>query len=418
MDVSASADNADETGPRLEQSASIRFAIYQIAFEMVGERPLLGFGPDNFAVGFPKYRTENEPDELELGITTSAHGWVSQVASGSGLLGLCSFIGIAIVGFWLTMRGGFRPAAWAGAGMLASFLAAGLTTVNAISTDWLFWGALGLIGVATTKEVSDPQISVRRRRSASGPRFHQSRPRMVIAASCVILGAGLALTATNALAASHSAKDSQVKRLAAQPQQAVDAGLKATRLDLAYVSADRTRDAIPAFEEGTRLAPYDVRYSGDLARAYIQLAQRGDVAAGARARDIADAAVRTDPNNPQSHNTRAVVMAVTGDLPEAVRSVERALALDKHFLDVGVDVAAAQIYRASGRQSDAITVARRAIGIFQAQDSLQLRIELAKALAANGQTTEALTELDALLAIKPNDPVALQLRNQIRSGNQ
>ena len=36
---------------------------------------------------------------------------------------------------------------------------------------------------------------------------------------------------TNALAASHSAKDSQVKRLAAQPQQAVDAGLKATRLD-------------------------------------------------------------------------------------------------------------------------------------------------------------------------------------------
>jgi Flp pilus assembly protein TadD len=45
-----------------------------------------------------------------------------------------------------------------------------------------------------------------------------------------------------------------------------------------------------------------------------------------------------------------------------------------------------------------------------------IRVELARALVADGQSAAAVAELDAALAIKPNDPAALQLRSQIISG--
>ena len=151
IDISASADTADEGGPRLEQSADVRLAIYRIAYDMFRERPVLGFGPDNFAVGQPKYRSENEPDEIQQGITTSAHSWVAQVGSASGALGLVSLMAIAVVAIFLAIRGGFRPAAWAGAGMLAAFFGAGLTTVNSVSTEWLLWASLGTVGAATAR---------------------------------------------------------------------------------------------------------------------------------------------------------------------------------------------------------------------------------------------------------------------------
>src|SRR5207245_6796651 len=50
VEISASADTPDESGPRLEQSADVRLALYQIALEMVRERPLLGYRPDKFTV--------------------------------------------------------------------------------------------------------------------------------------------------------------------------------------------------------------------------------------------------------------------------------------------------------------------------------------------------------------------------------
>jgi len=83
-------------------------------------------------------------------------------------------------------------------------------------------------------------------------------------------------------------------------------------LGLAYVGGDRLKEAASAFDQAMQLAPYNVRYHGNLARAYVVLFQRGDVAAGTRARDIADRAVRADPNNPLANLTRAVVMQVTG----------------------------------------------------------------------------------------------------------
>src|SRR5207302_285740 len=115
--------------------------------------------------------------------------------------------------------------------------------------------------------------------------------------------------------------------------------------------------------------------------------------------------------------TRALAMAVTGELSEAVPSIEKAVALDPRAVNTDMYVVAEQVYRASGRYDEAIALARRAIAVHSgpAQDTVQIRVELARVLAAAGQPAEAVKELDAVLAIVPNDPVATQLRNQYRS---
>jgi len=82
-----------------------------------------------------------------------------------------------------------------------------------------------------------------------------------------------------------------------------------------------------------------------------------------------------------------------------------------------VYLTATQVLIGNGRYADAIALARRAIGTLpNLQKTVPIRVELARALALSGQPAQALVELDAALAIRPNDPGALQLRTQIRGG--
>ena len=424
---STSASPADENSPQLEESADVHLGFYRIAFAMVQERPVLGFGPDNFAVGLPKYRPEGAPPEVQQGLTTSAHSWVAQVGSASGVLGLIAFAAVTLGALVVALKAGFHPVAWTGAAMVAAFVGVGLTTVNAVSTEWLFWAGVGVVGTMTARSLPDPAPNPGRQHSPSAKARFRG-PRIVLALSCAVVGVALALTEINALGASRAAHLAQVIRLAGQPRAAIDAGLRATELDplrapywdqlgLAYVSANRLRDGAAAFARASTLAPYDIRYSSDLARAYIGLVQAGDASYAAQARDAANHAVLTDPNNPQALATRALAMAVTGELSEAVPSIEKAVALDPRAVNTDMYVVAEQVYRASGRYDEAIALARRAIAVHSgpAQDTVQIRVELARVLAAAGQPAEAVKELDAVLAIVPNDPVATQLRNQYRS---
>ncbi|HEY8785655.1 MAG TPA: O-antigen ligase family protein [Candidatus Limnocylindria bacterium] len=403
----------DASGPRLEQSADVRLALYRIAFEMVRERSLLGYGPDNVSAGVPTYRTASEPSEVQQSLATSAHGWLAQVAATSGLVGLAAFVAIAIVALALTLRAGFRPVAWAALGMVGAFLGAGLTTVNDIGTDWLFWASAGAIAAVTAprlRAVSRPMSS-----------------RWVAGLLCAIVGLAMVAVGWNALDASRVSKVAFQQRLAGRYAQAIDLSLRATRTDpgrpeyweglgLGYVGAQRYADAAGAFGRASAITPYDVRYVGEVARAYAVLFQRGDATYQDKARELGNRVVAIDPNNPQAHLTRAVVMQVTGDLAEALKSVERALALDPSSTNAQLDLTATQVLNASGRTADAIAIARRAIGALDLNNSVQIRVELARALVASGQPAQALVELDAALAIRPNDAAALQLRAQIRAG--
>jgi O-antigen ligase len=427
-----------DSGLRLEAAADVRVAIYRIALEMFRDRPILGYGPDNFLAALPQYRSDTEPFDVQDTPTSSAHSWVAQVAVTTGGIGLAAFVAIAAVALILTLRSGFRPDAWAGLAMLVAFLGAGLTTVQAIATDWLFWAAAGVVAMATSEQPSAPAtvITTPTARSSVARRAHAAVPRTgngarsAAAWACAGVGLVIALTTVSAMDASLSTRASQLARLESRRQLAMDLGLRATRSDplrpqywdtlgLAYVSADRLSDAVAALDRAHKLAPYDVRYDGDLARALISLAQRGDGASAARAREVAERVVRTDPNNPRAFQTRALVMQVIGNLPDALRSSERALALDRldplgRTPNADMYVTGIQVLAALGRPKDAIALART--GIPKMSDlphQLPLRIELSRALAANGQLAEALMEIDVTVAIWPESQSAQQLRQQI-----
>ena len=110
-------------------------------------------------------------------------------------------------------------------------------------------------------------------------------------------------------------------------------------------------------------------------------------------------------------------MQVTNDLPEALKSVERALALDPVSGNPHLYATATQVLLASSRPAEAISVARRGIGTLGAsQDTFQIYVDLARALATTGQRSDAIAVLDAALVIRPGDPEALELRAQIVAG--
>jgi len=421
----------DQSGLRLEESAEGRVGLYAAALQMVRDRPVFGYGPDNFSAAFPTYRSELEPSEIQGSLPTSAHSWVAQIAATSGLVGLVAFTAIALSAVIFTVKSGFRPVAWAAAAMLGAFLGAGITTVSDIGTDWLFWASAGAIAAVTSQpSPGGPTVGRPVRSGRDGHRRDDPISRLRGAAAITFVGAAIAIvaTGTSGLSASHSNRDSRLLRLAGSPKRAVDAALNATASDpgraeywdglgLAYVSDQRLTDAASAFAQAANRAPYDVGYWGDLASANLVLFQRGDATATARARDAAERAVQADKNNPLASLSLAVVMQVTGNLPEAVSSIERALVLDPQSKNGALYVTATQVYVASGRPADAIRTARKGVGLVSPPiATVTLRVELARALVAAGRPMDALIELDEALAIQPNQPVAIQLRAEIRAG--
>jgi O-antigen ligase/tetratricopeptide (TPR) repeat protein len=412
---------------RLEPSAAGRVTLYEIGARMVGERPILGYGPDNFVVGVPRYRPEGAPEQIRQSLATSAHSWVVQVAATNGIVGLVCFIAIALVALVLALRDAHRPEAFVGAAVLAAFLGTGLTTVNEFGTEWLFWASVGVIAVARLPHAGVAE-SMRHKRDRGR---REARPASNVgrfAPFVVVFGAALvAVNGWSALEASRAARASEDARLQGQTPLSIDLGLRATGSDggradywdalgLAFIGAGRWREASNAFDHARRLAPYDVRFIGDLVQAQLLLANGSDEGAKARAVQFADQAVAIDPNNPGPHLVRAGAMQVVGNLPEALRSVERALALDPGSTNASLYVTAAQVTLASGRAADSIRISRQGLAVLgQSSASVPIRIELARALVAIGNAAAGLHELDVALAIQPNDPQALRLRGEIQA---
>jgi O-antigen ligase/tetratricopeptide (TPR) repeat protein len=420
----------DEEGlTRLEPSTVGRLALYAIGLDMLRERPLLGYGPDNFTVGVPRYRPEAAPQLVRQNVVTSAHSWVIHVATSSGLFGLACFVAVVLLAFGLALRSGLHPGAFAGAAMLGAFLGTGLTTVNEFGTEWLFWLSVGVVAAsdaAVARSSGSPSASLSQT-AKSRPARRLSNVTQVAVLLLLAVATLTALNGATAFGASRSARGSQEARLSGQSATAVALGLNATRADpgraeywhilgLAHVSASSWRDASAAFNRASALAPHDARFIGDLTAAQLILANTGDRAARTRARELAELAIQVDANNPRAHLTRAVAMQVLGDIPEGLRSAERALALDPGSRNQGLYVTAVQIMLESRRPGDAIRVARQGLAVLGlTNESIATRIELARALVASGQSLDALDELDIALSIRPNDSAVLRLRGEIEA---
>jgi tetratricopeptide (TPR) repeat protein len=415
----------DESVVSLEWSSASRLGLYKIGVDMVSERPLLGWGPDNFIVGVPKFRPVEAPDLLRQSLASSPHSWLAHVATSSGLLGLTAFAAFVSLAFATASRGGFRPTAIAGASMVAAFLGTGLTTVNEFGTEWLLWSSAGLVAGATSR-VDDHQRakSVRKpdRRSVSG--VQAARVGVVITVVTLVVALG---SAANAFEGSRLNRASRDARLTGQSTFAIDLGRRAVASDngrpeywhglgLAYVAGRRWTEAAQAIERALHLAPYDFRYVRDLIAIALARASDGDSISRSRALELAERGVTLDPNNPDASLTRAIVMQFSGNLPEAARSLERAIALDEHSVNPSLWVVGTQVMLELRRFDDAIRIARQGIALLgPSKSSMTIRYELGRALLAAGRTEEALNELEAALFVDGSDRRVLDLRAEIRS---
>src|SRR5439155_18729512 len=145
-------------------------------------------------------------------------------------------------------------------------------------------------------------------------------------------------------------------------------------LGLAYVAVARWSDASNAFERASKIAPYEAQHIGDYARAQLVLARAGDAKARTTALALADQVIRVDPNRPDAQLTRAVVMQVFGNLPEANRAVDRAFVLNPESTDLKLYITATQVKIDLGRAAEEVDVARRGIKIFgRSSSSIDLR---------------------------------------------
>jgi cytochrome c-type biogenesis protein CcmH/NrfG len=378
-------------------------------------------------VGVSEFRGESEPFEIRLSLPTSAHSWIGYVATGSGLVGLACFLAIAVLVVVIPLRRGFDPISLAGATMVAAYLGTGLTTVSEVDTDWLFWAGAGAVAAVTGREVF---LRAPPRRSASRGRAVTSGGRSILTpvavGCCIALAVVPAVASVRAYQASRLGLQAMNSRAASAPK-AIELALQATEADpgrsvywhylgLTYIAGARWNDAIVALERAVKLAPYDVRPMGDLARAHLVLGSRGDDKERKAAVAAAETAVEIDPNSPHAQLTRAVVMQATGDLGAANRAAERALFLDPNSTNIRLWITATQVKIALGRAPEAVATARQGLAILgRFRSSADLRYELARALVLDNQPLEALKELDIALGMQPSE-AAERLRMQIRAG--
>ena len=424
------ASNGDSDSlEQVDPSTATRVALYDIAIQMLRERPLLGYGPDSFVIGVPEFRPERAPAEIRTVAATSAHSWLASIAAGSGLLGVASFAALIFTALFVVVRHRSGGIAVVSGAMLASFIGTGLTTIDDLGANPLLWLSLGGVAASTIHEVSGTAVP-RKSARAPTPAVWNIQRRRVIAIG--LLAAALALSATtpSALTASRLHRSAQLLRLAGHTTESIEQAKLATATDprraeywhglgLAYVGAARFREAIAPFDVAVRLAPYEVRYLSDSATAQLAAFGLTDKQARMTALQLTDRAVAVDPNSPSAHLIRAQIRALTGDFSGALASVNRALYLDPQSTNDRLYVAAAQINIQLGRLAEAIAIAHEGLAILGLTPaSVALRYELARALATSGQTAAALIELETSLSIQPNQPEAERLRTELRAGIQ
>jgi O-antigen ligase len=74
-----------------------RFKAWQVIVKQIAEKPILGWGPENFSVGFDKYY---DPKLVSSGWWDRAHNIFLDIGAQAGILGILAYISLFIALFW------------------------------------------------------------------------------------------------------------------------------------------------------------------------------------------------------------------------------------------------------------------------------------------------------------------------------
>ncbi len=385
-----------------------RIVIYENALSAFRDRPLVGWGPDGFAVAYPHYQQARE-DQLH-GINTfssSAHDWVLQTATTSGALGLVTQLALIAAAVVLLVRSGVVASPLVVAPLLAggaAYWASGLVTPNSIALDGYAWVVFGTAAAVTGARVPESAERIRAGAVTYAPAY-------VAAALGLFLAYG---TST----ADREAQSSQVALASRDVAGAVQHGQAAVASDsgrarywsilgAADQASQRWRDAVAAHSEAARRAPYIANYWVNLARSYAGQAANGDDAPAARAAalDAARRAIAVSPYEPVPHETLAeIAIDFTGDQQLAQSEIARAIALyqdEPSFYATAVLIAS--------KNADPKAGLAFLQGLLHWRDNATLRVGIAQEAMKAGERDVARENAQKALQLDPNNADAKTL---------
>jgi putative inorganic carbon (HCO3(-)) transporter len=387
-----------------DAAAQSRLEMWETSLRLIGDRPLLGVGPDNFAAGYPIARAERSeliaPGELQ----TSTHNWFLYYATGAGLAGALAILALLA----LAARAGVRlirsghPAAIALV-PLAAYLGQGLVDVNDVGIDWIFWVALGIIATASGRTIS-----------AGRPQRRNWSAAAAIATALLIAALVVANAEQDRIRASEAQAISDALVTVNRGLDAVGYSGRATLFDprraeywsglgTALGTAGNRSAAETAYLDAARIEPWQPIYWRN---AGLQRLAAGDEKA---AFGSFEHATQLDPYDAQSRNLLARLAINRGDLARAVDEGERAARLAPS--DPNVYEAPVQAHIQLGQWAEA----ERLLGTALSRaETAHLHVLLARVYVATARTPLALEQLTAALALEPANPEATLLQSQLK----
>jgi O-antigen ligase len=263
-----------------------RLDIWLDTLSLIASRPLVGYGPDNFGLVYPRFQTK----ELGTQQVDKAHAEVLQVAATQGLIGLAAYgliLAVFVRAFW---RGRERPWAVATFAALTAYQVTLQLNFTALAAALPFWvvaaAAMELWGA--TRMIRIPLLH--RRLSALAAA-------VPIAALLVLIVAGVV-----------------------RPYLADSRLLAAVQADV----AGRAAAARAPAKQARELAPQESVYAVEVANIAFE---RGD---WARAADAYLDAAALGTYNPLVYRNLALADRNLGRISEARAAARKALELDRY----------------------------------------------------------------------------------------
>jgi O-antigen ligase/cytochrome c-type biogenesis protein CcmH/NrfG len=388
-----------------------RVLLYGSSFAIARDHPILGVGHENLSVVYAAYRQPEVSDVFgKTFAQTNAHNFVLHTAATTGLLGLAALLVLLVLFATTVWRAAREPdgAAVAIAGVaLAAYYGSALVLPDAQSIDWMPWTCIG-IALAWDAQHRSSLWSLRR---MAVPPFLG-----VVIVLLALVPAALAWTPVR------SSEAALVALSAARAASAsgVSSGVLATTLDpdradrwfalgAAREAAHDRTGAIAAFTEATRRRPDLVRNWWAISRVNIDLAAAGDGAAGAAAETAARRGIAADPLDPDGWDQLGRVQLLALADPTAALTTERH-AIQLYPRERQYYLVAAEALRRLNDLPGAVAMLRDGVA---ATGSNDIKVNLARALAATGQRDEARTLVLQVLKADPGNSDAQALATEL-----
>jgi len=328
-----------------------RAAVWQTSLEMAADRPLLGFGLDQFSVSFPEYRPADFVERFGTMGVDAPHNVFLNYLTGLGVIGLLLFAALLVLAARLFVTAyrrlgrtavasarTRRAALICAAGGCVAYLVQGAFDNQQIALSFTFWTLLGFVCAAAWDDAPERTKAPERTSTWRIPTLAAAPLATLTVAGALTLGwlaASPYRTDRAFRAALESSDPAELRRSvteAIRRNESADDYLSAAgaaafaRAELG--TADRTpllRFAREMYARAVETQPLDAGLWGQYGDVLAALGALGDDRAEQLAVRAFRTAVEIDPSEPDFAIPLANALAAHGDTRQARAVLQRAL---------------------------------------------------------------------------------------------